>query len=108
MKTIYINQEQSIKTIKKYILENWDKDEISDIARDITGGHSGLIYYRETSKLYDKFENELHDIMAYTQEQIGEDGLPDYVVKNSQGLDQFKNSVVWFCFEVLCQEISNA
>lgn len=97
------------QTLKEFILENY-ADDIQDIANHgCQGGVSGMIYYEETVALYDRF----HDCIWGTLNNLAED-LGENVVKmisdgNSakQVSDDktFKNYMLWFAVEVICQNI---
>ena len=93
-----------MNNFKSYMLENYTHNEMADIALHgcQSGCASGMIYYTETTALFDKYRDDLFDIMASQQEEMGyTDTLPDYVQKNSGTFATFANSVVWFCAEAV-------
>ena len=92
----------------KQLIQSYDQDTIQEIA-----GHgcasacvSGMIYYQETTALYDTHCEELHDVLADFKDNFGE--WPDYVVNNLGEVSLFKNAVVWFVAEIYAQEAINA
>lgn len=93
-----------MNNFKRYMLENYTHNEMADIAMHgcQSGCASGMIYYTETTALFDKYRGGLFEIMAIQQEEMGyTNTLPDYVQKNSDTFTSFANSVVWFCAEVI-------
>jgi hypothetical protein len=95
-----------MQSFKQWMIDNYTPEELQDIARQgcISGAASGLIYYRETVAAYDKYGEELHDVISDYRENYGE--YPPYVVDALSSIDGFKNAVVWFVAEVYAQELT--
>lgn len=95
-------------TFKQYMAENYEHNELAEIALHgcASGCASGMIYYSETIALFDKYRDDLFEIMGDCQESMGEscDNLPEYVAKNGATFATFANAVVWFCAEVVAYE----
>lgn len=94
----------------RFMSETYAADELEDIATHgcESGCAGGMIYYSETIALFDKYRDELFSIMADYADNMGEpDILPDYVQKNSGTFATFANSVVWFCAEIVANELIN-
>lgn len=88
-----------------YISENFDKDDIRTLAEHgASGGVSGLIYYNETSALYDKFKDSIWSIIG--EDLYGTDTTPLEYIAQLNGGDNvtddatFKNLLVWYAFEI--------
>ena len=92
-------------TFKQYMADNYEHNELAEIAIHgcASGCASGMIYYSETIALFDKYRDDLFEIMANYRDEIGGESLPDYV-KNPDTFTSFANSVVWFCAEAVAYE----
>ena len=77
-----------------------DMDEIKDVATyGCSGGVSGFIYYKDTSKFFTEFEDDVEDVCY---DLLGEDyiTLLGHEQTSVQGLIQM---MVWFVVEAYCQ-----
>lgn len=75
-----------------------DLDEIKDVANHgCAGGVSGFIYYSETSKFFDLFEDEIYDYLDDC-----EYSMADFVERGST-ITTLKNQMVWCVVELWCQ-----
>jgi len=91
--------------ISDYILQNFAKEDIRTLANNgASGGVSGLIYYSETSELYDMFKD---DIWSLIEDDIfGTDTTPLQYIANLNGGENvtddmtLKNLLVWYAFEI--------
>ena len=94
--------QQTTNRFAAYMQDNYSHNELADICNHgcVSGCASGMIYYSETTTLFDQYRDDLFEIMADYQDSMGEtDTLPDYVQKNSGTFSTFANAVVWFCAE---------
>ena len=76
------------------------RDEIKDVANfGCSGGVSGFIYYKDTSKFFTDFEDDIEDVCY---DLLGEDYiiLLGHEQTSVQGLIQM---MVWFVVEAYCQ-----
>ena len=90
---------------KKWMKDNYSDNELADIANHgCSGGVGGMIYYRETEAIYTKYACELHEILKEYKENVG--NFPDYVTDELGYFSRFTNAVVWFCAEIVAQEIT--
>ena len=91
------NESFSLKEMSQYGCEN---------------GFSGLIYYNETTKLYDEYQDDIWETNQDFAEEMGWNSAldlfagyspkrTDYVTTNSM----FKNSMVWSAAEILARQI---
>ena len=80
------------------IIATYDKETMAEIANH--GCSSGVcfkhIYYGDTIRFYDKYEDEILD---YFTDIDGTDLLTDLFHKNSCQLDYYKNDVAWAYIE---------
>lgn len=100
----------SQNTFKQHMQNTYDLDELQDIATHgcESGCAAGMIYYSETTKLFDTHRDDLFEIMAEYMDEYGmPDDLPTYVKKNSGTFATFSNAVVWFCAEVVACDLIN-
>lgn len=94
------------QTFGNWIKATYDRDELQDIAEHgCQSGVGGMIYYHETNALYDEHAEELHDMVYQYEQETGE--YPQYIVEHLGDLVGFKNAMVWFCAELLAQEMTN-
>ena len=90
-----------------WMLATYEHNELADICNHgcISGCASGMIYYSETIALFDKYRDDMFDMMAEYQESTGDfEKLPAYVRTNGATFATFANAVVWFCAEVVAYE----
>ena len=75
-----------------------DADEIKDVANyGCAGGVSGFIYYSETEKFFDEYEDEIYDYLNDC-----EMSMMDFVDRGST-ITSLKNEMVWCVVELWCQ-----
>lgn len=88
-------------TFNQYMLDTYSVEELGEIAEH--GCESGcattLIYYHDTNTIYDKYCEELHEMLGEWQDEMGL--APEYVFKHIGNSVTFKNAVVWFCAEII-------
>ena len=96
--------QQTNNSFAAWMLATYEHNELADICNNgcASGCASGLIYHSETSALFDKYRDELFEIISEYQESTGDfESLPAYVRSNSETFTSFANSVVWFCAELV-------
>lgn len=96
--------QQTTNRFAAYMQDNYSHNELADICNHgcASGCAGGMIYYSETTALFDEYRDDLFEIMADYQDGIGEpDTMPLYVQKNSGTFGLFANAVVWFCAELV-------
>ena len=75
-----------------------DADEIKDVANyGCAGGVSGFIYYSETEKFFDEYEDEIYDYL-----NDAEYSMKNFVDTGST-IATLKNEMVWCVVELWCQ-----
>ena len=94
-----------MKTFTDFIKETYDSYDIKSIATHGCASYApnGMIYYNETNYLYDQYAEDLHDIIDTYIVDVGQ--TPKYIIDNLGSSVLFKNAVVWFCAEVVCQNL---
>jgi hypothetical protein len=101
-----------MKTIKEWVLDQYEMDEIKDITKHgLVGGFSGLTYYTETIAFHDEYETEIWD-MLYTDAQDQGLTVMELIAsfngqKDVVSIYQFKNLLTWYAVERVCNEIVN-
>lgn len=101
-----------MKTIKEYILESFEEEEIINVAHHGCASVcvGGLIYYNETSAFHDKFEEEIWDLVYSQSEEMGYDNCLSFIAsfngsKDVGSLFQLKNLLCWYAVEYTCQQL---
>lgn len=94
-------------TFKQWMSEQYEAEELHDIATHgcASVAPRGMIYYTETTALYDQYGEELHRVYGDYVEEIGEPVA--YVMENMGEVSMFKNALVWFIAELYAQELAN-
>lgn len=89
------------KTFEQWMLANFDRDELNDIAtHGADTGWGGLTYYRDTDKLYERFGDELWSVLDEIADSFGESDILDVLkhntyAKNALTPTQFNCAIVW-------------
>ncbi len=101
-------------TIRQYLEENYEIDVIKDIANHgcAGGSCSGLIYYGDTTKFHDEYEEEIWDLLQEYTDDIGHESIPEFIAslggaKDVGSMPQMKNLLVWFAVEAIARQIND-
>ena len=80
-----------------------DITEVKDVANHgCEGGVSGFIYYSETSKFFDEYQEEIEEEL---NEIYGDDYLKQILNTNSiETVRQLKNNMVWQAVSSYCTD----
>jgi hypothetical protein len=62
-----------------------------------------MIYYSETTDLYNQHCDELHEVIGEWVDQIG--FIPNYIAENIGDARTFKNGIVWAVAEYYANDI---
>lgn len=87
-----------------WMLATYEHNELADICNHgcASCAPAGMIYYSETIALFDKYRDDMFDMMEEYQESTGDfEKLPAYVRTNGDNFATFANAVVWFCAELV-------
>jgi hypothetical protein len=111
-----------MKTIKDFILNDLssygtqeDKTAyLNDVITHgcITGCVSSLIYYQDTTKFYETYNEEIWDLLAQISDELGHTTLLETIAyfhgaKDVSNDAQFKNLLSWFAYETVAQQLLN-
>jgi hypothetical protein len=96
-----------MNTFKEYIVSTYEQDELKDIAEHgcASAAPGGMIYYSETTALYNQHCDELHEVIGEWVDEIG--FIPEYIAENIGDAQTFKNSIVWAVAEYYANDILN-
>lgn len=93
----------------QFIADTYEIDELQDIATHgcASGCAGGMIYYSETIALFDKYRDELFEIISNYQDETGTpDELPQYINENAGTFATFANAMVWMAAEIVAFELT--
>ena len=101
------------KTFREWLLHNFDKKDLSDIAtHGARQGFPGMSYYQDTDHLYRKFEKEIWGILIDDMRMSDYDNIFDFISrtfnersKEVETPDQFKALLVWYVAERIASEV---
>lgn len=95
-----------METFEQYLKENYSTEELKIMAtHGCEGGVNGMIWYEETTDIYNRFEDELHEFINDYVQDFGT--FPEYIIKNFESPQTFRNSVVWFCAEYVAYNLTS-
>lgn len=85
-------------------LKQYDQEDLATMAEHgCEGGIPDMIWYDDTTAIYNHYDDELHSIYENTME-FGS-SAPEYIQENLGSVRRFKNAMVWLCAEVMAQSI---
>jgi len=86
------------------IKDQYDLDTLKEIAEHgcVSGVATNHIYYSDTVKFYDQYEDEITD---YVETLLGTDYLVETFKNNEAHLKGYKNDVVWTYIELVAGQI---
>ncbi len=99
-------------TFKEWMLNQFDRDELSDICtHGANAGWPGLIYYSDTNNLYEKYSEDIWEMLYEDYQSHGSASCLELInsfssVKDVNSDDQFKNLLVWYAAERIAFEIT--
>ena len=105
--------------VKAYILDNYEDDEeitgfISDLMRNgcVSGMIGELCYYKDTNDFYDKFEDDIEDLIEEYGDNCGYQNRMETIASLNGADDvgnmiQEKNLLAWFGFERAVNDIAD-
>jgi hypothetical protein len=104
----------NMTTFKEKILANYDKEELLNISIQgcISGCASGLIYYHETCAVYEKYSNEIWNLLYDKGVEYDYPNVMEFIssftgCKNVGGKEQFENLLVWWYAEQIAYQFIN-
>ena len=99
------------KTFESWIRANFSNSDLRDMIRHgVSSGFGGLTYYRDTCKLYDKFSDEIWNLLYDDAQNMGYNNVLKFIVECFRDSDisdevDFKNLLVWYAVERIAQNI---
>ena len=102
------------KTFKQWMLRSFSKADLRDIAtRGARMGCPGMIYYRDISYLYQKFKDEIWNILVDDMKVSDYDNIFDFMSqtfskrsKEVETKNQFEALLVWYVAERIAREVA--
>jgi len=67
-----------------------------------TGVCHSHIYYRDTNKFFDNYEDP---VVRYITDAIGDDGVVDLFQSSGNDLTTYKNNMIWTFIEMISQSV---
>ena len=104
------------ETIKAWVLDEVKHGSINleELVKHgcVNGCVSSLIYYEDTVKFHDKFEEEIWEMLYDEYIDFGFNSIPEYIAsfngsKDVGSLMQFKNLLAWYAVENVVNQILN-
>ena len=102
------------KNIEDWLTKTQEKSTIREITLHgcISGVVNELIYYSDTIKFYDYFENEIWDRLDAAATNIGASDIISFIgtyldTKHIGSLTQFKNALAWWAVEDTANDLAN-
>lgn len=96
-----------MNNFKQYMIDTYSHNELADMANHgANTGHHGLIWTADMVKLYQRFADNLHAIVAEYNDATGETGFPAFVSESAEDADQFASAMVYFGAEWVAYEIT--
>jgi len=102
-----------MKTLKEWVIDNFDQNEISDICKyGCVDGFSGITYYHETCALYDQYNEDIWERLWDLKDAMGDSHVLQTIASFNGAKDvgsdtQFKNLLVWYAVEQIADELVN-
>ena len=100
-----------------YIVESFDSDdEIKNFFEDlqshgcISGMVGHLIYYKDTNDFFDKYEEEIENLITESMENMDIQTRPLFIESlngSAESISQEKNLLAWFGFEETAYKLFN-
>jgi hypothetical protein len=95
----------------------WFNANLKSHAKDIANhgadcGWTGITTYADTVKLFDRFQDEIWEMLASMADDMGQ-SVPELIASFRRAdmcetPDGFKNLLVWFACEEIARELSDA
>ena len=99
------------KSFRAWMKAHFDEGSLRDLAQyGAQSGFPGLTYYKDTGALYDKFHDEIWEVLYEDAESMGHKNILEMLgtfggAENVGTDDQFKNLLVWYMAERVAREL---
>ena len=116
LKELKKNESNKLKNYCISYLINMPENEIKGFIGDllnngcVSGMVGSLIYYKDTNTFYDKYEEEIENLISEQMDNMGIDNRNDYIkgLNGSSGnMTQQKNLLSWCAFEEMIRQIND-
>ena len=85
-------------------LKQYSREDLVTMAEHgCEGGIPDMIWYEETTAIYNQYDDELHEIYDNLVDEFGQ--APEFIQESLGSVRRFKNAMVWFCAEVMSQTL---
>lgn len=85
-------------------LKQYDKEDLATmVSHGCEGGIPDMIWYEDTTAIYNQYDDELHSI--YEANLEAGSFAPEYIQDSLTSVRRFKNAMVWYCAEIMSQSI---
>lgn len=105
-----MSDQDLVKTLEQYpsfteYILKYHADDLQTMREHgCVGGIGGMIYYWETTAIYNHYEDDIHAIVADYCDDLGI-GFPEYIKENFSAPTSFRNAMVWMAAEIVaCSE----
>ena len=99
-------------SIKDWILNNLEGSQVAEVVlHGCSGGVvSELIYYADSCAFYEKYKNEIWEMLWDSHQDFGFDSTLHYIASFNGAADvgsdeQFSNLLAWWACEEVCREV---
>ena len=104
---------QNYNSFKDWMTNHFSNKELADIANfGCASGFHGLIYYSETTTLYQQYKDDIWELVTDATELYGYKSSMEFLASLHGSLiddaDQFENLLVWFAAEQIAWQITDA
>jgi len=93
---------------RQYMLDTYEQQELKEISEHgcVSGCAGTLIYYADTSRIYNEYADDIHAIIGDYMESTGQDTLPQITANIGDGVS-FRNDMVWLAAELIAWDATN-
>jgi len=110
-------KEQKTTCLKEAVfedIEDMSLDEVKSYLNDVSthggvsGMISGLIYYSDTNKFYDKYEEDIEDLLEEFKDSSGYKNRAEAISNlngSAENITQEKNLLAWMGYEEVARQI---
>ena len=101
------------QTFSQWMAQNYDADELREIAEHgCSDGVTGMTYYTETTSLYDRFGEELWEMLSDDADDFGYPTALSFLAslngaENVSTPAQAANLIVWYAAERVAQNMTD-
>jgi hypothetical protein len=97
--------------LENWIKSNYDRSELINIVNyGCSAGVNGLIYYHQTSAVFDKISEEIWNLVNETSTDFGYKNIFEFLAslngsKDVYNQETFKNLLVWLSVETIANQL---